>query len=69
MRKKRHHIGSALIYLNGAKEKIKKELIDLEKMRNKIHDSQRNKLEYRIDNKKNILKELDNCESSIRFLK
>jgi hypothetical protein len=63
---KRRMIHTKLIKLNGVREAIKLEIAELESMRKGINERQRAKLEMKIANRKQWIKDLDFSELEIR---
>jgi hypothetical protein len=63
---KRRMIHTALIKINGLKEKITLEVKELEAMRKGINERQRANLEMKIANRKDWVKELNFIELEFR---
>jgi hypothetical protein len=65
-KKDRILIHTALIKINGLREKITLEVAELEAMRNGITERQRAKLEMKIAHRKEWVKELNDIELDFR---
>lgn len=63
----RRMLHTQLIRINGIREKLQHELKEFEDMRKTVHDKQRGKLEYRIETRKSMIKDLDLIEQDIRL--